>query len=179
MCLIPHGDFCWPRHTPDFIPLASHSTSSVFSSSPFTSAPPKHRLRRIPFVYLGLSKSIKKRRQCKHFALICSHKAVIKNRLRTICFVEVTARNKQKCDNYVLKIHVALSSRVPTGSYHFRVNTLETSLFQNIPIKMTQKWKVGGFGLFEYKLFFFFFALHLSDMWTWIVKCFSIKCVSL
>lgn len=82
---------------------------SVFSSSPFTSAPPKHPFRRIQFVYLWLrSKSTKKRRWCKHFALICSHKAVIKNRQRTICFVEVTARNKQKCNNYVLKIHVAL-----------------------------------------------------------------------
>lgn len=82
---------------------------SVFSSSPFTSAPPKHPFRRIRFVYLWLrSKSTKKRRWCKHFALICSHKAVIKNRQRTICFVEVTARNKQKCNNYVLKIHVAL-----------------------------------------------------------------------
>lgn len=27
---------------------------------------------------------------------------------RTICFVEVTARNKQKCNNYVFKMHVAL-----------------------------------------------------------------------
>lgn len=82
---------------------------SVFSSSPFTSAPPKHPFRRIQFVYLWLrSKSVKKRRQCKHIALICSHKAVIKKRERTIYFVEVTARNKQKCNNYVLKIHVAL-----------------------------------------------------------------------
>lgn len=71
-----------------------------------TTQTPKHPFQ---FVYLWLrSKSIKKRRRCKHFALICSHKAVVKNRHRTICFVEVTARNKQKCNNYMLKIHVAL-----------------------------------------------------------------------
>lgn len=130
---------------------------SVFSSSPFTSAPPKHHFRRIQFVYLWLrSESIKKRRRCKHFALLCSHKAVVKNRQRTICFVEVTACNKHKCDNYVLKIHVALwLFHVPTGSYLFRVNTPETSLFQSIPSKMMQKWQEGGFGLFEYELFFF------------------------
>lgn len=51
------------------------------------------------------------------------------------------------------------SIHVPSGSYPFRVNTPETSLFQNILIKMMQKWQVGGFGLFEYELFFFSSAL--------------------
>lgn len=100
------------RFPPTCIP---YDLISVFPSPPFTSAPPKHPFRRIPFVYLCLrNKSIKKRRQCKHFALICSHKAVIK-RDRTICFVEVTARNKGKCNNYLLKIHVALPAHIFSG----------------------------------------------------------------